>query len=75
MITVIDYGMGNLASVANAIRRYTEDVRISSRPEDIISADKIVLPGVGAFKKAVEEIDIRQLRTPIIEFINSGKPF
>jgi len=75
MITVVDYGMGNLASVTNAIKRYTEDVRISSDPEDIGSSDKLVLPGVGAFKDAYSEIEKRKLREPIINFISSGKPF
>lgn len=75
MITVVDYGMGNLASVTNAIKRYTEDVRITSDPDDIDSSDKLVLPGVGAFKDAYKEIESRKLREPIINFISSGKPF
>ena len=75
MITVVDYGMGNLASVTNAIKRYTKDVRITSSPDDIDSSDKLVLPGVGAFRDAYKEIESRRLREPIINFINSGKPF
>lgn len=75
MITVIDYGMGNLSSVANAIKRYTAEVRISAAPEDITRADKVVLPGVGAFKDAYNEIRRRKLFKPILDFINSGKPF
>lgn len=75
MITVIDYGMGNLSSVANAVRRYTSEVRISAAPEDIAASDKVILPGVGAFKDAYYEIENRRLRKPILDFINSGKPF
>jgi len=75
VITVIDYGMGNLSSVANAMRLYTEDVSISSRPEDIKTADKVVLPGVGAFRDAYGEIEKRGLRGPVLDFIKSGKPF
>lgn len=75
MITVIDYGMGNLSSVINAIKRYTAEVRISAAPRDIFRTDKLVLPGVGAFKNAYDEIERRKLFTPILDFIDSGKPF
>jgi len=75
MITIVDYGMGNLASVSNAIKKFTQDVCISSAPGDIIKSDKLVLPGVGAFKDACDEIDKRYLRQAILDFISSGKPF
>jgi len=75
MITIVDYGMGNLASVANAFKRFTQDVTISSAPDEISKADKLVLPGVGAFRDACEEIGSRKLREPIIDFIGAGKPF
>ncbi|MFH1868283.1 MAG: imidazole glycerol phosphate synthase subunit HisH [Candidatus Omnitrophota bacterium] len=75
MIIVIDYGMGNLSSVTNAIKLYTEDVKISSEPKDIKNAAKIVLPGVGAFKDAYAELKKRGLIKPIKDFIDSGKPF
>ncbi|NQT95096.1 MAG: imidazole glycerol phosphate synthase subunit HisH [Candidatus Omnitrophica bacterium] len=75
MITIVDYGMGNLASVANAIKKYTKDVRISSKAVDVGKTDKLVLPGVGAFKDAYDEIEKRNLRKPVLDFIASGKPF
>jgi len=75
MITVVDYGMGNLASVANAVNKYTDDVCISFSPEGIENADKLILPGVGAFKNAYDEIVRRKLKKPIIDFIKKGKPF
>jgi imidazole glycerol-phosphate synthase subunit HisH len=75
MITIVDYGMGNLASVCNAIKRYTDDVEISSEPKSIVTASKLILPGVGAFGDAYSEIDKRGLRTAILEFISSGRPF
>ena len=75
MITIVDYGMGNLASVNNAIKRYTDEVIISSIPDDIKKADKLILPGVGAFKDAYDEIGKRGLLDPILDFIKSGKPF
>lgn len=75
MIAVIDYGMGNLSSVSNAVKRYTQDIRISSEPQDVKSCDKLILPGVGAFKDAYEEIVKRGLLSPVKEFIASGRPF
>ena len=75
MITIVDYGMGNLASVSNAIKRYTDEAVVSSMPDDIKKTDKLILPGVGAFKDAYDEIDRRGLINPILDFIKSGKPF
>ncbi len=75
MITIVDYGMGNLASVKNAIKRYTDKVVVSSMPNDIKKADKLILPGVGAFKDAYDEIGKRGFRGPILDFIKTGKPF
>ncbi|MHA1242055.1 MAG: imidazole glycerol phosphate synthase subunit HisH [Promethearchaeota archaeon] len=56
MITIIDYGAGNLRSVQRAIQRYYSDVIISNEEEQIIKAEGIVLPGVGAYGDAVEEL-------------------
>jgi len=75
VITVVDYGMGNLASVTNAIKKYTGDVIISPIARDIREADKLILPGVGAFKDAYDEIETRGIRQAILDFIDSGKPF
>ena len=75
MITVIDYGMGNLRSVQKAFELFCQDIRISSVAEDIISSDKIVLPGVGAFGKAMDELRKRNLVDTIIDVIKKGTPF
>ncbi len=75
MITIVDYGMGNLASVSNALKRYAGRISISSDADDIKRADKLILPGVGAFKDAYDEIEKRGLLEPVSDFINSGKPF
>ena len=53
MITIIDYGAGNLFSVQNALNFLGVENNISSKVEDIVSADKLILPGVGAKKKAL----------------------
>ncbi len=76
MIAIIDYGMGNLASVYNAFKKVgIEDVAVTCRPEDIINADKIVLPGVGAFEDAIKNLESCRLVYPIIDFIRSNRPF
>lgn len=56
MITIIDYGVGNLRSVQRALQRYYPDVLISNEEEQIKNAQGIVLPGVGAFGDAIEEL-------------------
>lgn len=57
MITIIDYGAGNLFSVQNALNFLGVENNISSKVEDIISADKLILPGVGAFPDAMRMLD------------------
>jgi glutamine amidotransferase len=56
LITIVDYGMGNLFSVKKKIEELGLDVIISSNPEDILMADKLILPGVGHFGKAMKNI-------------------
>ncbi len=76
MIAIIDYGMGNLASVFNAFKKMgTVDVRITSNPSEVESADKIVLPGVSAFEDTIKNLDKFHLINPILDSLNSGKPF
>ena len=53
-IAIIDYGMGNLRSVENAVKRLNFDCKIVSIPEELNNFDKIILPGVGSFKKAMK---------------------
>lgn len=56
MIVIVDYGMGNLCSVANAIRYLKQDVVISDKKEDIEGASHIILPGVGAFEDGISNL-------------------
>lgn len=74
-ITVIDYGMGNLRSVTKAIEHLGGKVRISSAPKEIEGAEKIVLPGVGAFGDAARELKLLKLFSPLQEYIRAKKPF
>ena len=72
---IIDYGMGNLRSVQKAFERLGAEAAIVSRPEDLDAARRIVLPGVGAFKDAMDELRRKNLVAPIRQAVLSGKPF
>lgn len=61
MINIIDYGAGNLFSVKNALDHLGIENRISSQEEDLINADKLILPGVGAFPDAMEKLNAGNL--------------
>ncbi len=75
MITVVDYGAGNLGSVEKAFRYIGEDVKISGDPEDIIKAKALVLPGVGAYGDVMEQLKGKELDKAIIDYVKSEKPF
>ncbi|MFH0977521.1 MAG: imidazole glycerol phosphate synthase subunit HisH [Spirochaetota bacterium] len=75
MITVIDYGMGNLRSVEKAIEKYTGDVRISGDPESIKTSRALILPGDGAFGMAMEHLHKMGWVEPLREYIASGGYF
>ena len=67
MIAIVDYGMGNLGSIANMLKKLGAPARISSDPAEIASAEKLILPGVGAFDAAMERIDEAGFRAVLNE--------
>lgn len=75
MIAIIDYQMGNLRSVQKALERVGHEAVITSDPGDLARADRVVLPGVGAFEDAIAELNRRGFIEPIKEAVASGKPF
>ena len=75
MIAVIDYGMGNLRSVQKALEHVGAQVIVTNDPNLIMSADSVVLPGVGAFKDCMANLTQLKLIDPIRKFIDGGKPF
>lgn len=75
MIAIIDYGMGNLRSVQKAFERVGQAAMITSDPGVVRDAGKLVLPGVGAFGDAINELARRNLVEPIRDFAASGRPF
>ncbi len=74
-IAIIDYGMGNIHSVAKAIQICKAQPLISDKKSEISSADKIILPGVGAFNDAMQELSRLDLIGTILEQVRLKKPF
>lgn len=75
MIAIIDYEMGNLRSVQKALERVGHEAVITSDPAKVATADKVVLPGVGAFRDAMAALQQRGLVEPIRLSIAEKKPF
>ena len=75
MITIIDYGAGNLRSVEKAFLYLGYEVEVTQSAEKITAAEKLVLPGVGSFKDAMESLENLGLVEPIKNAIASGIPF
>ena len=75
MIAIIDYKAGNLRSVEKAFLYLGHDVCVTDDPKTILSADKVVLPGVGSFKDAMDSIKNLGLESVVREAAASGKPF
>ncbi len=74
-IAIIDYGAGNLRSVQKALEQLQIDSKVTTDINDIENSKGIILPGVGAFDSAIEELNQKKLIGPLIKQINSGKPF
>jgi glutamine amidotransferase len=75
LIAIVDYGIGNLASVRKAFAKIGADAQVTSDPKEIASVDRVVLPGVGAFGKAAEHLADHGLVEPVKGAIAEGKPF
>ena len=74
-IAIIDYGMGNLHSAAKALEKVGAQVTVTRDPELVRQADKVILPGVGAFGDCMKNFNERGLAPVIHEVIAAGKPF
>lgn len=75
MITLLDYGAGNVRSVRNAIRKLGFDVVDAAGPDDIINAEKLIFPGVGSFGNVMGQLQKDGFVEPLIERIRADKPF
>ncbi|OGP52612.1 MAG: imidazole glycerol phosphate synthase, glutamine amidotransferase subunit [Deltaproteobacteria bacterium RBG_13_52_11] len=75
MIAIVDYGMGNLRSVHKALEQVGLEARVTSDPREVANASEVVLPGVGAFKDCMRNLEEFNLLEPVIRSIEAGKPF
>ena len=75
MIQIIDYGMGNLRSVQKAFESIGQPAAICTDPAALKSADKVILPGVGAFRDAIGHLQEQGFVEPIREYVAGGRPF
>jgi glutamine amidotransferase len=75
MVTIVDYGSGNLRSVQKAFERLGSEARITDDPEVVSRAARIVLPGVGAFGDAMRALHDRGLVEPLVAHLQADRPF
>ena len=75
MIAIIDYGMGNLRSVQKGFEKVGSEAVITADPQVVLQADKIVLPGVGAFRDCMHNLEQAGFVEPILKVIAEGRPF
>jgi glutamine amidotransferase len=75
MVTIVDYGSGNLRSVQKAFERLGTPAIITSDPERVAAAAAVVLPGVGAFGDAMQALRARDLVAPLVDHLRADRPF
>jgi glutamine amidotransferase len=75
MITIIDYGMGNLRSVQKGFERVGCEAVVTADPRVVLEADRIVLPGVGAFPDCMRNLEEGGFIEPLLRVIREGRPF
>lgn len=75
MIVIIDYGMGNLRSVQKGFEKVGYNARVTDDPAVVAQADKLVLPGVGAFRDCMDQLTAGGFVEPILRHVESGRPF
>jgi glutamine amidotransferase len=74
MVTIVDYGLGNLGSIANMLRRIGVEGRISGEPAALRDAGHLILPGIGAFDEGMEQLERRNLLPVLEERVRAGVP-
>jgi len=74
-VTLVNYGIGNILSVQRALQHVGADVEFAESAADIQKAERLVVPGVGAFKHCMDAIEARGLREALIRFAHSEKPY
>ena len=74
MISIIDYGMGNLRSVRNAFAYLGVPSRLIQTPEEVLASDRLLVPGVGSFREAMQNLASLRLVEPVREMARRGAP-
>ncbi len=74
MIAIVNYGVGNLFSLSSSFAAIGQDVKVTSCPDDLKSAERIILPGVGAFEDAARKLKTSGLAQPLLDEARAGKP-
>ena len=75
MVTIVDYGSGNLRSVQKAFERLGAQTQITDSPQVVAEAQRLVLPGVGSFGDAMQQLRARELVQPILSHLRADRPF
>lgn len=75
MISIVDYGAGNLRSVQNTLAEIGAAYRLIDDPAEVAQATKLILPGVGHFGQIMRSLDAMRVRQPLLAYIQSGRPF
>lgn len=73
-VTLVDYGMANLLNVARAFEHCGAAVHVVEKPEDVLAAERLVVPGVGAFRDCLEEMRRRGFDDALCRYVDSGRP-
>lgn len=75
MIHIIDYGMGNLRSVQKAFEKLGIEAKICTNGSELANAERMVLPGVGAFRDAIDQLKKKDMVAPIADHVAGDRPF
>jgi glutamine amidotransferase len=75
MIAIIDYGMGNLRSVQKGFEKVGFEAVVTADPKTVLEADRVVLPGVGAFRDCIRNLEEGGFIEPILRVVREGRPF
>ena len=75
MITLLDYGAGNVRSIINAVEKLGETIRVATSGEEIVSAEKLIFPGVGSFGSMMRMLRKKGFLGPLTDYLQSDRPF
>ncbi len=75
MITLLDYGAGNVRSVVNAIEKFGAKIKMVTKPSDILNAEKLLFPGVGNYESMIKILNERDYILPLQEYLKADQPF